>query len=81
MIQHSHYDSAKHEDIINNAEWTHDYQDIATEDNEQEMIALFEAEIDFDTVDDLVGLNVYFKNGALVAFYDYENATGSNALA
>ena len=79
-MQYNCYDSAKHEDIVNNAEWTHNYQDIATEDNEQEMIAKFEAEIDFDTVDDLVGLNVYFKNGEIVAYYDYENATGSNAL-
>jgi hypothetical protein len=74
------YDSAKHEERVNNAEWTHNFQDIATESNEEEMIALFEEEIDFDTVDDLVGLNVYFKRGELVAYYDYENATGSNKL-
>jgi hypothetical protein len=80
-MQYNCYDSELHEDIVNNAEWTHNFQDIATEDNEQEMIALFEAEIDFDTVDDLVGLNVYFKRGEIVAYYDYENATGSNKLS
>ena len=81
QMQYKLYNAAKHEDIVNNAEWTHNFQDIATESNEEEMIALFEEEIDFDTVDDLVGLNVYFKRGELVAYYDYENATGSNKLS
>ena len=79
-MEYNCYDSAKHEDIVNSAEWTHDYTEFATESNEQEYVDKFEAEVDFDTVDDLVGLYVYFKNGELVAYYDYENFTGSNAL-
>ena len=79
-MEFKHYDSDLHEDRVNDAEHTHDFGDLYDGTNEEEMIALFERDIDFDAVDDLVGLNVYFKNGKLVGFYDYECAVGSNKV-
>ena len=80
QMHYKHYDADLHQDRVNDAEHTHDFGALYDGTNELEMIALFERDIEFDAVDDLVGLNVYFKKGELVAYYDYENATGSNAL-
>ena len=78
--EHKHYNSDLHEDILNEAEWTHDFRDLYDGTNEEEMIALFEKDVDFDAVDDLCAVNTYFKNGEFVAYYDYECAVGSNKL-
>ena len=73
--------------IINNSKYTHDYEAEAVasfeatgDDKMDLLLARFENSIEFDDSDDLGGLSVYFKDGKMVAFYDYENFRGSNEL-
>ena len=74
-------------DIINSADYTHDYSDEAIASYEATgddmMDALqerFEASIVYDEAVDVGGLCKYFTNGKLTAFYDYENFRGSDNL-
>ena len=72
---------------INSVEkYTHDYEaeamqsfDNTGDDKMEELQARFEADIagDYDEDDDMGGLCVYFNDGELVAFYDYENFKGA----
>jgi SMC interacting uncharacterized protein involved in chromosome segregation len=73
---------------INSVEkYTHDYEAEAMQsfdatgddidDKMEELQARFEAEIVFDTEDDIGGIVTYFKADELVAFYDYENFRGA----
>lgn len=72
---------------INSVEkYTHDYEveavksfDVTGDDKMQELQARFEANIAgaYKEYDDLGGLCAYFKDGKLVAFYDYENFKGT----
>jgi hypothetical protein len=73
---------------INTAAITHDYSAealasyAATGDDLMEALqARFESSIEFESYDDLGGLCVYYTQGELVAFYDYEQFHGSTALA
>ena len=74
--------------LINTAKHTHDYEAEALasyaasgDDMMEALQERFEACIDYDDSDDLGGLCVYFREGVLVAFYDYEQFHGSDALA
>ena len=71
---------------INNAQHTHNYSKEALASYEatgnnkmDEMQARFEASIaqHYNTANDVGGLVEYYKDGKLVAFYDYENFTGA----
>ena len=70
---------------INSAEYTHDYEDEALasfeatgDDMMDELEARFESQFtNYDLREDLGGLTVYFKDNALVAFYDYEQFKGA----
>ena len=66
-------------ELINNAEYTVDYTDLAEEVDEEELEERFEAIVigKYDERDDLGGLTVYFKDDKLVAFYDYEQFVGT----
>ena len=78
----------KQEAAINGCEYTHDYEAEALEsyattgnDMMDELQARFEELIEYDDYDDLGGICVYFKEGELVAFYDYENFRGCDTLS
>ena len=72
---------------INSVEkYTHDYEveavksfDATGDDKMEELQARFEAEIagSYTEDDDIGGIVTYFKDGELVAFYDYENFKGA----
>lgn len=71
---------------INSATYTHNYEaeasagrDTDGDDLSVELTLRFETSIEgkYDGGDDLGGLTVYFKEGELVAFYDYENFKGT----
>tara|TARA_R110000868_G_scaffold111394_1_gene300881 strand:- start:918 stop:1172 length:255 start_codon:yes stop_codon:yes gene_type:complete len=44
---------------------------------EQELEMRFDDSVEYDTVEDLGGINVYFKEDKLIAFYDYEQFVGT----
>jgi hypothetical protein len=44
---------------------------------EQELEMRFDDSVEYDTVEDLGGINVYFKDNKLIAFYDYEQFVGT----
>ena len=67
-------------------EYTHDYEAEAMQsfaltgdDKMEELQARFEADIagTYTEDDDIGGIVTYFKDGELVAFYDYENFKGT----
>lgn len=67
-------------------EYTHDYEAEAMQsfalfedDKSLELQARFEADIagTYTEDDDIGGIVTYFKDGELVAFYDYENFKGT----
>jgi len=66
-------------ELINNAEYTVDYSDLAEEVDEEELEERFDDIVagKYDERDDLGGLTVYFKDDKLVAFYDYEQFVGT----
>lgn len=66
-------------ELINNAEYTVDYSDLADEVDEEELEERFDGIVagKYDERDDLGGLTVYFKDDKLVAFYDYEQFVGT----
>ena len=66
-------------ELINNSEYTVDYSDLADEVDEEELEERFDDIVagKYDERDDLGGLTVYFKDGTLVAFYDYEQFVGT----
>lgn len=66
-------------ELINNAEYTVDYSDLAEEVDEEELEERFDNIVagKYDERDDLGGLTVYFKDDKLVAFYDYEQFVGT----
>jgi hypothetical protein len=74
-------------EIINNATYTHDYEDEATAEFEDEdildvtdkYIERFESESGINTegADDLGGIIVYMKANELIGFYDYEQFKGA----
>ena len=72
---------------INAAAITHNYEAEALtsynatgDDLMEELQARFESTIAYDDADDIGGVCVYYANGKLVAFYDYEQFRGSDAL-
>ena len=44
---------------------------------EQELEMRFDDSVEYDTVEDLGGINVYFKCNKMIAFYDYEQFVGT----
>jgi hypothetical protein len=69
---------------INNATHTHNYEaealasfEATGDDLMEELQKRFEGSISYETTEDLGGISVYFNGNTLVAFYDYENFTGS----
>lgn len=73
-------------DLINNAVYTHDYSveaeasyEATGDDLMEDLQLRFEAVIEglYDGGDDLGGLCVYFKEGKLMAFFDYERFVGA----
>ena len=69
---------------INNAVHTHNYEAEALasfaatgDDLMQVLQERFESSISYQATEDLGGISVYFNGNTLVAFYDYENFTGS----
>lgn len=44
---------------------------------EQELEMRFDDSVNYDIVEDLGGVNVYFKEDKLIAFYDYEQFVGT----
>jgi hypothetical protein len=69
---------------INNATYTHNYEaealasfEATGNDLMEELQERFESSIAYETTQDLGGISVYFKNGKLIAFYDYERFVGA----
>ena len=65
--------------LINNSEYTVDWNDLSETTDEERLEVMFEALVadKYDECDDLGGLTVYFKDDKLVAFYDYEQYVGT----
>lgn len=79
-------DCDEESNLINNAAYTHDYEEealasfAAGNDIMDELTERFEASIAYDEAVDVGGICKYYTNGALTAFYDYENFVGSDKL-
>ena len=74
--------NAAQSNAINNAAHTHNYSALLTQDSdverlqEQFELCLVGSTV-YDVADDIGGLVVYYNEGAMVAYYDYENAWGA----
>jgi hypothetical protein len=71
------------EKMINSATYDVDYSDefdtayADGKDITEELEMRFDNSVEYDTVEDLGGICVYFKSNKMIAFYDYERFVGT----
>ena len=74
------------ENLINTREysvdWNEEFDEAYNRTRKPELISeelemRFDDSVNYDIVEDLGGVNVYFKEDKLIAFYDYEQFVGT----
>jgi hypothetical protein len=71
------------ENMINTREYSVDYNDefdaayAEGKDITEKLEMRFDDSVNYDIVEDLGGVNVYFKDDKMIAFYDYEQFVGT----
>ena len=74
------------ENLINTREysvdWNEEFDEAYNRTQRPELISeelemRFDDSVNYDIVEDLGGVNVYFKEDKLIAFYDYEQFVGT----